>query len=163
MPKQLTGISGVWTKSQVYSIQIRWMKYFLLLNCIHLYSFMNEWLQGLGHTPGILVRLLFFFFLSVCLVTSLKWSPCQAISRLCRLVRAHYVRGKCGQVWRRPEELVNTEKCVVHLGFTWLTFLVGFFFCFFFLRKKLHEWKQPLYTVPVKMACFDFLLLPHTN
>lgn len=42
-PKHLTGRSGVGTESQVYSIQIRWMEYFLLLNFIHLYfSFMNE-------------------------------------------------------------------------------------------------------------------------
>lgn len=88
---------------------------------------------------------------------SLKLSHCLAISLLLYTVLAHYVRGKCGQMWRRPEELVNTEKCLVHLGFTCLTFS--------FLRKKLHEWKnkKPLYTVSVKMAYLFWFLAstPH--
>lgn len=52
----------------------------------------------------------------------------------------------------RPEELVNIEKCLVHLGFTCLTF-------FFFLRKKscMNE-TTSVYSIckkwPVLISCF---------
>lgn len=127
---QLTGVSGIWTKSQVYSIQIRWMKYFLLY-FIHLYfSFMNEWLQGLCHTPGILVWLLWKKKGGVCVwsLISLKLSIVWQSAFSCRLVLAHYVHGKYEQVWqtRRTGEYWKMS----------CAFGLHMFNFFFFLRKK---------------------------
>lgn len=126
------------------STQIRWMEVFLLLNFTHS-SFTNEWFRGLCHTPGKLVWLP--FFKSVCLVTyfskTISLSGNQSAFS-CILVLAHYVRGKCQQTWRRPEKLVNIEKCA---------FGLHMFNFFFFLKKKscMNEKKQqPLYTVSVK-------------
>lgn len=110
MPKPLTGVSGT-ELNLVCSTQIRWVEVFLLLNFTHP-SFTNEWFRGLCHTPGKLVWLP--FFKSVCLVTyfskTISFSGNQSAFS-CILVLAHYVRGKCQQTWRRPEKLVNIEKC----------------------------------------------------
>lgn len=114
MPKPLTGVSGT-ELNLVCSTQIRWMEVFLLLNFTHS-SFTNEWFRGLCHTPGKLVWLP--FFKSVCLVTYFSKTislPGNHSAFSCILVLAHYVRGKCQQTWRRPEKLVNIEKCAFGL------------------------------------------------
>lgn len=128
---------------------------FLLLNFTH--SFTNEWFRGLCHTPGKLVWLP--FLKSVCLVTYFSKTISLSGNQLafsCILALAHYVRGKCQQTWRRPEKLVNIEKCAFGLHM--------FNFFFFFKEKKLHEWKKTTTSVysickkkkkwPVLISCF---------